>query len=240
MNQNYLEIANSPLMWIAAAIPVAVVIFQAVVFLRRSIVASTEMGLSKKQVDMAIKSSIISSIGPSIVILVTMVSLIVTMGGPIAWLRLSFIGSVSYETMAAGFGAQAMNTTLDAMNPLAYSCAVWTMILGSLGWIIFTLLFTDKMEKVNSLLSNGNEKLVPIVSTGAMLGAFANLAGGNFFNQNGGLIFTTGPAVATIAGCIIMMCLTYVANSKNLNWLKEWSFAIAIFAGMFAGYFVAA
>ena len=61
----------------------------------------------------------ISSIGPSVVILVTMISLLVTMGAPVAWMRLSFIGSVNYEAMAAGFGAQAMGKTLQTMDTLS-------------------------------------------------------------------------------------------------------------------------
>ena len=45
--------------------------------------------------------------------------------------------------------------------------------------------------------------MVPIISAGAMLGAFANLASGNFFTAEGSLTFTNAPAIATIAGCVI-------------------------------------
>ncbi len=145
---NYLELANSPLMWLGAAIAVGIVVFQSVLFLRKSVKAADEMGITKEQVNIAIKSSAISSIGPSIVILVTMISLIVSMGAPVSWMRLSFIGSVNYEAMAAGFGAQAMGTTFE-VAPIAFACGVWVMICGSLGWLIFTLIFTDKMDKVN-------------------------------------------------------------------------------------------
>lgn len=133
-------------------------------FFRKSRKAAKESGITDKQVKMAIKGSAISSIGPSIVILVTMISLLITMGAPVAWMRLSFIGSVNYEAMAAGFGAQAVGKSLETLDALAFSCGVWTMICGSLGWLIFTLLFTDKMDKVNHLLSKGNMKLVPIIS----------------------------------------------------------------------------
>ena len=136
-------------------------------------------------------------------------------------MRLSFIGSVNYEAMAAGFGAQAMGTTLDNLNPLAFSCGVWVMCCGSLGWLVFTLLFTDKMEKVNHLLSRGRQKMVPIISAGAMLGAFANLSSGNFFNAEGGFALTGAPAIATICGCVLMMALTKLARTKNIGWLRE-------------------
>ena len=221
---NYLDYANSPLMWAAAALAVAVVVFQSILFMKRSI--------------KAIKSSVISSIGPSVVILVTMISLLVTMGAPVAWMRLSFIGSVNYEAMAAGFGAQAMGKTLQTMDTMAFACGVWTMVCGSLGWLIFTFLFCDKMDKVNHLMSKGNAKMVPIISAGAMLGAFANLASGNFFTAEGSLTFTNAPAIATIAGCVIMMVLVKLSRARDIAWLREWAFAIAMFSGMFIGYAV--
>ncbi|HBA62835.1 MAG TPA: DUF5058 domain-containing protein [Lachnospiraceae bacterium] len=233
---NYLELANSPLMWLAAAIAVGIVIFQSVLFFRKSVRAAKEVGITKEQVNIAIKSSAISSIGPSVVILVTMISLIVSMGAPVSWMRLSFIGSVNYEAMAAGFGAQAMGTTLENLNPTAFACGVWVMICGSLGWLVFTLIFTDKMDKVNHLMSKGNSKMVPIISSGAMLGAFANLASGNFFNAEGQFAFGGAPAVATIIGCILMMILSKTAKEKNINWLREWAFAISMFTGMIVGY----
>ena len=160
---NYLDYANSPLMWAAAALAVAVVVFQSILFMKRSIKAASESALTTDQVHKAIKSSVISSIGPSVVILVTMISLLVTMGAPVAWMRLSFIGSVNYEAMAAGFGAQAMGKTLQTMDTMAFACGVWTMVCGSLGWLIFTFLFCDKMDKVNHLMSKGNAKMVPSI-----------------------------------------------------------------------------
>lgn len=235
-SKDYLELANSPLMWIAAALAVGIVVFQSVLFFRKSLKAAKEMGIKQKQINMAIKSSAISSIGPSIVILVTMISLLVTMGAPVSWMRLSFIGSVNYEAMAAGFGAQAMGTTLDNLNPTAFACGVWVMICGSLGWLIFTLLFTDKMDKVNHLLSKGNAKMLPIISAGAMLGAFANLAAGNFFTEAGSLTFGSGASIATVVGCVCMMILSKLAKEKSIQWLKEWAFAISMFFGMLMGY----
>lgn len=233
---NYLDLANSPLMWLGAAIAVGIVVFQSVLFFRKSLVAAKEAGISKEQINSAIKSSAISSIGPAVVILVTMISLIVSMGAPVSWMRLSFIGSVNYEAMAAGFGAQAMNTSLENLNPTAFACGVWVMICGSLGWLIFTFLFTDKMDKVNHLMSRGNAKMVPLISAGAMLGAFANLGSSSFFNSENQFAFGGAPAIATIIGCGLMMVLTKTAKDKNIGWLREWAFAISMFTGMFCGH----
>lgn len=233
---DYLKLANSPLMWLGAAIAVGIVVFQSILFFRKSLRAAKEIGIDKEQVNLAIKSSAIASIGPSMVILITMVSLIVSMGAPVSWMRLSFIGSVNYEAMAAGFGAQAMGRTLENLDPTAFACGVWVMICGSLGWLIFTLLFTDKMDKVNKIMSKGRPKMIPIISSGAMLGAFANLAAGNFFSKEGNFAIGGAPAIASISGCLLMMFLTKLSRDKSITWLREWAFAIAMFSGMLVGY----
>ena len=59
-------------------------------------------------------SSAITSIGPSIVILSGLLSLLITVGGPMAWMRLSMIGSVMFESMAAGFGTSSVGVQLPA------------------------------------------------------------------------------------------------------------------------------
>ena len=46
-NVNYLELANSPLMWVGAAIAVGIVVFQSVLFFRKSLKAAKEIGIEQ-------------------------------------------------------------------------------------------------------------------------------------------------------------------------------------------------
>ena len=47
---NYFDYANSPLMWAAAALAVVVVVFQSILFMKRSIKAASESALTTDQV----------------------------------------------------------------------------------------------------------------------------------------------------------------------------------------------
>ena len=102
------EIANGLPLWIACGMAIALIIVQATIFLRNSYSAGKEIGLTESQMKGAMKSSAITSIGPSIVILSGMLSLLVSVGGPMAWMRLGLIGSVMFESMAAGFGTSSV------------------------------------------------------------------------------------------------------------------------------------
>ncbi|WP_227939340.1 DUF5058 family protein [Alkalihalobacillus deserti] len=230
---DYLEIANSPYMWLAAASAVLVVFVQAFIFVKKSLVVGKEIGLSNVQMKSAMKSSMISSIGPSIVILFGLISLLVAIGGPMAWMRLSFIGSLPFELLAAGFGAEAMGVSLGSenMTGTVFANSVWTMVLGSLGWIVFTGLFTHKMEKMQTFLTAGKKELVPIISISAMIGAFAYFSADRILNIDKGTI-------ALFIGAITMLALAWTADKNNIQWLKEWGLTIAMFAGAIIAFLV--
>lgn len=223
---DYLKIANSVPMWIGSGLAVAMVLVQAFVFSTRAYKTGKEIGLTNPQLNGAIRSSLISSVGPSIVILTGMLSLLVTVGGPMGWMRLSFIGSVMFEMMAAGFGTAAagVNMGIDSITDMAFANAVWTMILGSIGWVIFATLTADKMGKVQDKVSSGDKGVITIISTAAMLGAFGSLVSPHLTALN-------NKSIAALAGGVTMFVISQVSNRKNINWLKEWSLAIALFVG---------
>ena len=224
---NYSEIANSLVLWLACGCGVALVLFQAAVMTYKSVQASRHLGITSEQIRMAINSSAVGSVVPSLAILAGMVALLVSMGGPISWFRLSYIGAVAYELMAAGFGAQAMGVTLGGadMNALAFACGVWVMTLGSIGWVLFTALATPHMDKFRNVLAGGRKELVPVVAVGAMCGAFSYLTIDRVVRFN-------SQTVAAVAGFIVMGAFTKYNMKANKKWIREWSFCISMFVGM--------
>ncbi len=224
----YLEIANSPLLWLSCGLCVALVLFQSTLFVRKSLSTARKLNITDGQIRSAVKSSLTSSIGPSLAILAGMVSLLVAMGGPVSWFRLAYIGSVAYELMAAGFGAKATGVTLGGadMNGIAFAAGLWTMTLGSIGWVLFTALATPKLDKFRHILAGGKKAALPIISAGAMCGAFAYLSLDRVFRMD-------KQTTAALAGFAIMAAFTAFNKKAQKQWIKEWSFTISMFAGMF-------
>ena len=224
---DYLKVANSFPMWVAAGLAICLALFQAILFAKKSYSTGKSIGLTDTQMKSAMKSSFITSIGPSVVILTGLLSLLVTVGGPMAWMRLSFIGSVMFEMMAAGFGTEAVGVKMgiDPMTEIAFANAVWTMILGSIGWIVFSTLTADKMDKVQTKFSKGDKGMLGIISIAAMLGSFGSLVSGHLLAMNKN-------TVAALAGGLIMLILSPLADKKGIKWLKEWALTFALFGGM--------
>ena len=225
-----MQIANSIPMWVACAIPVALILFQAILFMNKARQACKDIGFPDEKVKQAIKSSAITSIGPSLVILSGMLSLLITVGGPVGWMRLSLIGSVMFESLAAGMGTTQVGVTLgtDPMTPTALAMAVWTMVLCSIGWVIFATFAASRMEKIQHKITGGSTKKMAMISTAAVIACFASFVGSHLvkFNKATGSFFFAKSAVAAIMGAVLMFVMLKVsANNKKL---AEWNLFIAM------------
>ncbi len=222
-----MKIANGLPMWIACGIPVCVVLIQAITFLRKAYRAGGKVGLSKTQMKEAIRSGAITSIGPSIVILSGMLSLLITVGGPVAWMRLSLIGAVMFESTAANMGTSSVGVTLgvDAMTPEALTMAIWTMVIGSIGWVLFATFAANRMEKVQTKISGNNAKRLSMISVAAVIGVFSAMSASH-------LVRMDKNSFACVLGALIMAVMMIITEKFQMKRLKEWNLTIAILGSM--------
>lgn len=230
MSIEYSNLANSPIMWLACAPGVLWVVFQSVLFFRRSRKDSLRMGISDKQVGSAIRAASISSIGPCFVMITAMLTLMLYVGAPFAWLRTDFIGSVVSETTWATLTAQGMGLTLGSSDLTLDFLGAVTIVntLCCLPWVLFAAIFSDKMERVNAVMSGGKAVLVPVVGAGAALGCYSSLV----------IDYTLpiSPSTCAVLSSGIVMALLVAYNKKaNIQWLKEWCLTISMIAGMIGG-----
>ena len=104
---DYLAIANAPIFWALCGITVVISLAQALLFMRQAKRAAVEVNLEHGLANKAFKIGLISAIGPACGVFIVMVGLMASVGGPMAWLRLSIIGAAATELSAATMGAQA-------------------------------------------------------------------------------------------------------------------------------------
>ncbi|AKJ42784.1 DUF5058 family protein [Pragia fontium] len=229
MTPEYNEIANSWVLWVAAAPSLFFVFLQACLFFRKSVKTAKALGISDSQVKSAIRGASISSIGPCFMMLSGILTLMLYVGSPIAWLRVDFIGSVADALMEAAFTAQGMGITLGQSElDVNFLCAA-TIVMTTCGlpFLLFVSFFANKMDKVNKVMSGGNVKLIPIIGGGAMIGSFGALTM-NFAYPLG------ANTVAIIVSAATMATIVIYNRKANLQWLKEWGLTICMIIGMSA------
>lgn len=225
--KGYEKIANSPILWAITIIAVGLVLFQTINFLRKSFKAGKEMGISKEEMKTALVTGSISAIGPSVVVVIGMVSLLIVVGGPTALMRLAYIGNVAYELLAAEFAADAYGVALtDAViPPEVFATALWGMAIGCVGWIVVTALLTHRMDKFTNKLAGGKAAMIPVISSAAMLGAYGYLNAGYAISMDRN-------TVALITGFTIMLIVTLIYKKTKKKWLNEWGLTFAMIGGV--------
>lgn len=225
--ENYLDIANSPGMWIACSAVILVVIFQAIRLTRITFVAGKEIGLTKKQMYAALRAGFTTALVPSIAILLGLALLIPRLGLPFPWMRLSVIGSVTYELIAAGAAANEMG--LEGLSgdftSVVFTTVVWVMSLGAVFGLFVVAFFTPSIKKLKDKVAGGDEGWMRVMTAAAFFGAVGYMVAQPAVR--GG-----SPLVALIGGFVSMALIGVVITLGKQNWLKEWALALAIICGM--------
>ena len=109
---------NHPLLFIMAGILVAVVLAQSVYFLVKAYRHSKVLGMDQKKVKKTIISAAVFTIAPAVAIVISVITLSRKLGLPLPWLRLSVVGSMSYETVAANNALSAIGQSLGSADAL--------------------------------------------------------------------------------------------------------------------------
>ncbi|MGN0977643.1 MAG: DUF5058 family protein, partial [Faecousia sp.] len=131
------DITSSPLLLALVIGGLGYITAFSVVYLLKARKRALEMGITKKEINDIIKSSLIFSIVPSLSIVIGLVALAASLGTIWAWWRLSVIGSLSFETQIASSLAPILGyaNTTDLMNNATGEQFGVVMILMSVGML---------------------------------------------------------------------------------------------------------
>ena len=158
---NYLAKVNStPLYFVVGAV-LLFVACGCLWFIVRSYKAGIKIGMKKEVLKKAITSSAFFTVLPAVSILLGVIALSGSLGVPTAWMRLSVVGNLSYEAIAAESAAQAMGATLDSsvLTPSNLVTIIAVMTTGICWGILCTIFLCKKYStKCQKVLSKGSGK----------------------------------------------------------------------------------
>ena len=235
MDKLYSHVANSPAMAIFCGLAILVVLVQAAVFFRVAWKQALEMGLSKADLMKVVKSSAVFSIVPSLPIIISYMILLPALGKFFPWLRLSVIGSATYETLAANmavtsFGFDSLGSA--DFSPDVFGSLLWVVTLGVFLSSLSALLLRRFDFKMQSVTTNPNSfgKVIPNIM---FLGMMATLSAPYLADV------TNIPSMAAIVvSALVMIGLNAVG--KRAPVLKEFAFSLSMIAGMAAACLITA
>lgn len=154
------EILNGKVMYISVIAGLLFIFALCGVMLKMAWNRALELGVDKKKIKDAVKSSVIFSIVPSISIVIGLFSLAAVLGVPWPWFRLSVVGAVSYELMVAdmvatGAGYESIGALAATNDPSNLGAIMLVMSIGIMAGMV-TVLFFGK--KIQTSMSNFREK----------------------------------------------------------------------------------
>jgi hypothetical protein len=230
--QDYLGVANSPVLFGIVLIPIIVVLVQAVLYIRLGAKRVQELGMPKGTVRKVIINSAVFSVLPSIPIVITLTALTLVLGKYIPWLRLSVIGSAMYESMCAdmtiaSFGYKGLGD--NSITASVFVSVVWVMSAAAVGWPLCNIIGLRLYDKRLKSLQKSSGFTAQAASA-MFIGLMAIMAVPRFFNFKtaGG---RTGIVVAVVSSIAVVL-LDFFAKKTKIKIISDFSFPLAMVMGM--------
>ncbi len=236
--KDYLSIANSTLMAAACGIVILYVLGQSLFFMRRAWKRGKEIVMDTKKIKKTVSGSALFSVVPSIPILIILVMLMSVLGNYFPWLRLSVVGSSSYENVAANITARSfglLSYTDEGYNASIFISTLWAMSIGILYGPLLIMFGQKSLDKgMNKLRKNK-----PIFYNLLIDGIFIAMM--SWFCAPYLTYWTEKPEqllalAALVTGGAAALLFNWLAQKTNRHFLTEMSFPGGMLVGMLGAY----
>ncbi len=228
---------NHPILYVIVGAIIALVLAQSVFFLVRAIKRAKQLGISKSTVRKTVSSAALFTIAPAVAVLVGVVALSKSLGVALPWLRLSVIGSITYETVAAGNALEAagMSAGTTVTDPSIYITIAWVMTIGIAAGLLFVPFVTKKLQSGIAKVGMKDKKWGEIFNNAMFLGMISAFLGYVFCDV--GLIIngdTSGlipVCVMAVSAAVMAICGT-IATKAKIRWLTDYALPLSLVIGM--------
>ncbi len=225
--------SNSAFMYIVVTIVILFVLLQSVVFFIKAWRRGKELGMDMKALKKTVGTSAIFTIAPAFAILLGVIALSNSLGFPLPWLRLSVIGSLTYEATAAAAAANAVGSSLAERitDPKIFAVIAWVMALGIIPGLVLVPAFGKKIEKGISNIKSKDSKWGKIFLSGLFMGMISAFLGLVFAKVHMGLVGWI-PVFVMFASALLMLICGLVRKLFNAKWIEEYALPISLLGGM--------
>ena len=230
---------NHPFLYAIAGVIILAVLGQSAFFLYRAVRRGKEIGMDPALLRKTMISSAIFTVAPAISILVGVVILSKKLGIPLPWLRLSIIGSLSYETVAAEttidqFGLPAGSNVTTASQ---YVTVLWVMTLGIIVGLLLVPLFTKRIQKGLKSMEKKDARWSEIFNNAMFIGMISAFLGyvfcdfsSIFSGQTWGLV----PVLVMATSAVIMLICGLLSKVCKIHWITDYALPFSLVGGMAA------
>ena len=223
---------NHPIIFLIVAIVILFAIAQSVFFLVRAVRRAKEKGMDMDIIKRTIKKSAVFTIAPAISIFIGVITLSYSLGIPLPWLRLSVIGSLTYETTAADSALKAVGSSLgDSVNAQQFVTVALVMTIGIIVGLVLVPLVCKKVSNGMISFKNKDKEWSDIFSTALFMGMISAFLGFIFCDVT---VLWSGwiPVIVMIISALIMVLCGVLMKKLGWKWLNDYALPICMIVSM--------
>ena len=232
---------NHPLLYVLAGAIILIVLAQSIFFLILAWRRGVKMGMEKKKLRRIATSAAVFTIAPAIAIIISVATLAKDLGIPLPWLRLSVVGSQSYETIAAQNTLSAMGMQLggrgNVMTASAYVTIALVMTISIMVGVWLVPVVAQKMQKGMINMEKRDKKWADIFNASMFIGMIAAFLGfvfcdfGSIFK---GETYGLTPVLVMLVSALTMALAGLLVKLTKWRWITDYALPVSLVVGMAA------
>lgn len=228
---------NHPILFVLVGLVVAVVLAQSVFFLIKAWKRGKELGMDPSKLRKIAVTAGIFTVAPAVAIVISVIALSKRLGIALPWLRLSVVGSLSYEAIAAENTSLAMGLTgSTSPNASQYVTIILVMTLSIMVGIWLVPLICKKLQNGMGNLEKRDKKWADIFQSALFIGMIAAFVGFVFCDVSNAF---TGDFSGLIPVCVMLVSAFVMATCGILSvrlrrgrWIADYALPFSLLIGM--------
>lgn len=229
---------NHPLLFLLSGVLVAAVLAQSIWFLVRALRRAKAIGMERDKLKKLIISAATFTIAPAVAIVISVMTLSKDLGVALPWVRLSVVGSLSYETIAASNAVNAMGGSFGsgaALTASQFATVILVMTLSIMVGIWLVPLVAKKMQRGMISMEKRDKKWSELFTAAMFIGMISAFVGYVFCDvltvahgDFSGIV----PVLVMAVSAVVMMVAGLLSKKTGWRWISEYALPISLIAGM--------
>ncbi len=229
---------NHPILFLLSGILIASVLAQSIYFLVRALRRAKAIGMDMTKLKKTIISAATFTVAPAVAIVISVMTLSKDLGVALPWMRLSVVGSLSYETIAATNAESAMGIKFGSgavLNASQFVTITLVMTISIMVGIWLVPVVAKKLQNGMISMEKRDKKWSELFTAAMFIGMISAFVGYVFCDVltvvHGDMTGLIPVCVMAVSMILMLLCGLLVKKLKWL-WLSEYALPISLVAGM--------
>lgn len=228
---------NHPVIFLLSGILIAAVLLQSVYFLIKALRRARALEMDRAKLKKLMISAATFTVAPAIAIVISVMTLSKDLGVALPWMRLSVVGSLSYETIAASNAVSAMGLEFGSatLNASQFVTVTIVMTISIMVGIWLVPLVAKKMQNGMINMEKRDKKWSELFTNAMFIGMISAFVGFVFCDV---LLLTKGDFTGLIPVCVMAVSMVVMILSGLLvkvlkwQWISDYALPISLVLGM--------